>query len=193
MPAAEQVSSARMVMAMAGIGILSGILLVATYIGTLPAIERNKAAALERAAQRGVICRVLVDDVGASRFLRSRKASRLRAAGVQVVRQLPVGLLRMLFVRMDLRNHRKIAVIDGGTGYTGSMNLVDPAFFKTDAGVGRWVDVMVRLRGPAVEVLNGTFLEDWERACGVPAPDEPVTATTGCCLDIVCPPWIMDF
>ncbi|MGD9339696.1 MAG: FMN-binding protein [Chromatiales bacterium] len=49
MPAAEQVSSARMVMAMAGIGILSGILLVATYIGTLPAIERNKAAALERA------------------------------------------------------------------------------------------------------------------------------------------------
>ena len=68
----------------------------------------------------------------------------------------------MLLVRMDLRNHRKIVVIDGEIGYTGSMNLVDPAHFKTHAGVGRWVDAMARLRGPAVEVLNGTFLEDWE-------------------------------
>ncbi|NHA13799.1 cardiolipin synthase [Thioalkalivibrio sp. XN279] len=119
-------------------------------------------AALVRAAERGVVCRVLVDDVGASRFLRSRAARALRAAGVQVVSQLPVGLLRMLFVRMDLRNHRKIVVIDGEIGYTGSMNLVDPAYFKSNAGVGRWVDAMVRLRGPAVEVLNGAFLEDWE-------------------------------
>jgi cardiolipin synthase A/B len=71
-------------------------------------------------------------------------------------------LFRMLFVRMDLRNHRKIAVIDGEVGYTGSMNLVDPAHFKAGAGVGRWVDAMARLRGPAVEVLNGVFLEDWE-------------------------------
>jgi cardiolipin synthase len=63
---------------------------------------------------------------------------------------------------MDLRNHRKIVVIDGEIGYTGSMNLVDPAYFKSNAGVGRWVDAMVRLRGPAVEVLNGAFLEDWE-------------------------------
>lgn len=118
--------------------------------------------ALARAAARGVICRVLVDDVGSGEFLKSREAAGLRKVGVKVVSSLPVGLFRMLLVRMDLRNHRKIAVIDGEIGYTGSMNLVDPAYFKTSAGVGRWVDAMARLRGPAVEVLNGAFLEDWE-------------------------------
>ncbi|HUG98244.1 MAG TPA: cardiolipin synthase [Gammaproteobacteria bacterium] len=118
--------------------------------------------ALARAAARGVICRVLVDDVGSGPFLKSREVAGLRKMGVKVVSSLPVGLLRMLFVRMDLRNHRKIAVIDGEIGYTGSMNLVDPDHFKAEAGIGRWVDAMVRLRGPAVEVLNGAFLEDWE-------------------------------
>lgn len=118
--------------------------------------------ALARAAARGVICRVLVDAVGAGAFLKSREAAGLRKLGVKVVSSLPVGLLRILFVRMDLRNHRKIVVIDGEIGYTGSMNLVDPAHFKEGAGVGRWVDAMARLRGPAVEVLNGAFLEDWE-------------------------------
>ena len=118
--------------------------------------------ALARAAARGIICRVLVDDVGSGPFLKSREAEGLRKVGVKVVSSLPVGLLRMLFVRMDLRNHRKIVVIDGEIGYTGSMNLVDPEHFKTTAGLGRWVDAMARLRGPAVEVLNGAFLEDWE-------------------------------
>ena len=118
--------------------------------------------ALARAAARGVICRVLVDDVGSGAFLKSREAAGLRKIGVKVVSSLPVGLFRMLLVRMDLRNHRKIVVIDGEIGYTGSMNLVDPRHFKPEAGVGQWVDAMVRLSGPAVEVLNGAFLEDWE-------------------------------
>jgi cardiolipin synthase A/B len=119
-------------------------------------------SALARAAARGVICRVLVDDVGSGRFLKSREAAGLRKVGVQVISSLPVGLLRMLFVRMDLRNHRKIVVIDGEIGYTGSMNLVDPDWFKAGAGLGQWIDAMARFRGPAVEVLNGAFLEDWE-------------------------------
>lgn len=119
-------------------------------------------SALARAAARGVICRVLVDDVGSGSFLKSREAAGLRKVGVRIVSSLPVGLLRMLFVRMDLRNHRKIAVIDGEIGYTGSMNLVDPDHFKARSGLGRWIDAMVRLRGPAVEILNGVFLENWE-------------------------------
>jgi cardiolipin synthase len=117
--------------------------------------------ALVRAATRGVICRVLVDAIGSRPFLRSPTAERLREAGVTVRDALPGGLLRLPFVRLDLRLHRKIAVIDGRVGYTGSLNLVDPRYFKKDAGVGQWVDAMVRIEGPAVEALQITFLADW--------------------------------
>lgn len=119
------------------------------------------AEALIRAATRGVYCRVLVDAIGSRDFLRSAWRERFRAAGIEVSAALPGGIFRMLFARLDLRLHRKIVVIDGDVGYTGSLNLVDPRYFKQDSGVGQWVDAMVRIQGPAVEALGVTFLADW--------------------------------
>jgi cardiolipin synthase len=118
--------------------------------------------ALIRARARGVTCRVLLDAVGSKRFLSGKQAARLRSAGVMLQAALPAGLLRMLFVRFDLRMHRKIVVIDGEIAYMGSLNLIDPRYFKQDVGIGQWVDAMVRVRGPVVEGLGIAFLEDWE-------------------------------
>ena len=117
--------------------------------------------ALIEAAGRGVTCRVLLDAIGAKEFLQSPAAARLRTAGVQLLAALPAGLIRALFVRIDLRNHRKIAVIDGEIAYTGSQNLVDPRYFKQEEGVGEWVDAMVRVTGPVVELFTATFMNDW--------------------------------
>jgi cardiolipin synthase len=122
--------------------------------------------ALINAANRGVVCRVLLDALGSKPFLRSEGAKRLKAAGVQLALSLPVSLLTTLTTRADLRNHRKIVVIDGEIAYTGSQNLVDPRFFKQDAGVGGWIDAMVRIEGPVVESLGGTFIHDWEIVTG---------------------------
>lgn len=122
--------------------------------------------ALLRAAARGVTCRVLLDAVGSREFLGGAQAERLLEGGVRLVEALPVGLVRTFFDRIDLRNHRKIVVIDGEVAYTGSMNLADPRCFKQSAGVGQWVDAMVRVRGPAVEALGLTFLLDWELETG---------------------------
>jgi cardiolipin synthase len=119
------------------------------------------AAALERAVQRGVVCRVLLDALGSQRFLRSATAKRLRASGIQIESALPGGLWRLLFVRFDLRLHRKIVLIDDRIAWTGSLNLVDPRYFKQEARVGQWVDAMMRLEGPAVEALAITFQADW--------------------------------
>ncbi len=137
------------------------------YIWNVGGEADEVAEALRRAVRRGVICRVLVDDVGSRPFLRSPAAEKMREAGVQLHAALPGSLLRMLLVRYDLRMHRKIVVIDGEIAYTGSLNLVDPRHFKQEAGVGEWVDAMVRIRGPAVEGLAITFLEDWELETGV--------------------------
>ncbi|MRN37787.1 cardiolipin synthase [Neisseria sp. N95_16] len=116
--------------------------------------------AVEQAAARGVDCAILADDVGSSRFFKSAWYKRLRRAGVQIDKALPVGLLRTLFTRTDLRNHRKIMVVDGKIGYTGSFNLVDPRLFKRHSGVGEWVDVMMRCTGSMVLELSAVFFAD---------------------------------
>ncbi len=131
------------------------------YIWHVGGRSGDVVAALERARRRGVICRILVDALGSQAFLKSADAKRLREAGAKVHGALPGGLWRLPFIRFDLRLHRKIVLIDDRIAWTGSFNMVDPRFFKKDAGVGQWVDAMVRMRGPAVEALAITFQTDW--------------------------------
>ena len=133
-------------------------------------------AALLRAASRGVTCRVLLDAIGSAQFLKGRLLKQLKAGGVEVAFALPVSSISVFKVRPDLRLHRKIVVIDGAAGYTGSFNLVDPRLFKQDAGVGEWVDAMVRLEGPGVLALNALFRWDWEVETG---RDLPAQAESG--------------
>jgi cardiolipin synthase A/B len=118
------------------------------------------AEALMRAAKRGVACRVLVDAVGSKLFARSKLRQDMEAAGVRVVEALPVHPLRMLLARMDLRNHRKIAVIDGIIGYTGSQNIAD-AEFAIKRRFAPWVDASVRIEGPVTWDLQMLFAQDW--------------------------------
>ena len=83
-----------------------------------------------RAAKRGVACRVMIDDIGSRKFTRTELWRQMAAAGAQTRTALPVGnpLLRMLNGRIDLRNHRKVLVIDDSVTYCGSQNCADPAF-----------------------------------------------------------------
>jgi len=131
------------------------------YIWSDGGIVERLGAALMSAAGRGVKVRLLVDAIGSSAFLRGPNVTKMRDAGVEVGVALPSGFWRSLFARPDLRVHRKIAVIDGSVGYTGSLNIADPLLFKADAGVGQWVDALARVRGPAVLALYSVFLSDW--------------------------------
>jgi cardiolipin synthase len=127
------------------------------YIYADDATTRPVTEALCRAALRGVRCRVLIDAVG-SRSWRKTLMPKLEAAGVAVHETLPVGLwTRKATARFDLRNHRKVAVIDGRIGYTGSQNLV-AAKYREDLC---YEELMVRLTGPGVLELQFVFVADW--------------------------------
>lgn len=113
-------------------------------------------SALARAVKRGVECRVLIDALG-SRAWAPRVIKALKAVGVSVRLVLPVGLLRRRSARADLRNHRKIAVIDGVIGYVGSQNVVDADFNPRVTNQ----ELVVRVVGPAVLELQAVFVADW--------------------------------
>ena len=131
------------------------------YIWEAGGLADELLQAVIDAHERGVKFKVLLDGVGSKNFLRGKPARRLREAGIKVTEALHVNPVKMLFQRADIRNHRKIAVIDNRIAYTGSQNLVDPRYFKQEAGVGEWVDLMIRVEGPAVSVLDNVIAMDW--------------------------------
>ena len=112
-------------------------------------------AALGRAVERGVVCRVLVDSVGSRSGLHIL-IPKLSALGIEVREMLPVRLFSKR-ARLDLRNHRKIAIIDGRVAFTGSQNLVASDFV---AGI-TYEELVLRLTGPVVLQLQYIFATDW--------------------------------
>lgn len=132
------------------------------YIWLADTNGRKVAAAMERAAQRGVACRVIVDDLGSRDFIRSEHWSAMARAGVSLARAQPIGnlLARVLKGRVDVRNHRKIVVIDSAITYCGSQNCADPEF-AIKAKYAPWVDAVVRFEGPVARQNQQLFLKDW--------------------------------
>lgn len=129
---------------------------LATYIFANDDTGDRVLAALLAAAKRGVECRVLIDAVG-SYASASGVISKLRAGGIRAERALPVSILRPHSMRGDIRNHRKIAVIDGRTGYIGSQNIIDEA--SSTGLINK--ELVVRIVGPAVLELQAIFAADW--------------------------------
>jgi cardiolipin synthase A/B len=126
------------------------------YIFKPDASGQQVAGALSRAVQRGVKCRVILDQYASrSDFHRNGFASQMRVAGVEVVAALPSSPLR----RRDLRNHRKLAIIDDKIAFSGSQNVIN-----ADYGGRRgapWVDLSGRFTGPVVAEFATVFVMDW--------------------------------
>jgi cardiolipin synthase len=146
---------------------------------------RKVAAALARAARRGVPCRVLMDAVGSKHAL-SRLAPKMRSDGIQVQAMLPVNLFRHNAARFDLRNHRKIVIVDGCVGYTGSQNIVNAEFVKGFPNE----ELVLRATGPIVAQFQAVFLADQYFESGEPLDQSglfPDIAETGSSVAQVVP------
>jgi cardiolipin synthase len=125
------------------------------------------ADALMRAAARGVTCRAMADNLGSRGMLKSAQWKAMRDAGVKLGVALDISfpLLRAPFRRVDLRNHRKIVVIDNAITYCGSQNCADPEFL-VKAKFAPWVDAVMRSEGPIAQQNQRLFAIDWMSATG---------------------------
>lgn len=120
------------------------------------------AEALIRAAKRDVKCRAMVDALGSRDLIESELWRDMESAGVELRVGLPIDnwLKTIIFGRIDLRNHRKITIIDGKITYCGSQNCADPEF-RVKAKYAPWADIMLRLEGPIVNQNQLLFASDW--------------------------------
>lgn len=141
------------------------------YIFWSDPVTRGVIDALNRATKRGVQVRVLADAVGSRPLFRHGDCITLRDGGVKLCAALPVTPWRRRLARLDLRNHRKLAVIDGRLAYCGSHNVVGPTYGGL-VGKRTWKDLTGRFTGPVVNQLQLTFLDDWAFETGEEI-DEP--------------------
>ncbi|MCW3158299.1 cardiolipin synthase [Micropruina sonneratiae] len=132
-------------------------------------------AALEEAAARGVEVRVLLDHwANRSKPYYKQTLAQLDAMGASWRLMLPVMPLKGHYQRPDLRNHRKLLVVDGEVAFTGSQNLTDSTY-NLPVNIRRglhWVDLMVRRDGPVVASVNAVFLGDWYSETNEILPEE---------------------
>ena len=132
--------------------------------------------ALVRAVERGVKVRLLFDHLGSKGIPGYKEfTARLDTTGIEWHPMLPIAPLKR---RPDLRNHRKILVIDGAVAFTGSQNLIEPGYNKPkNHKLGReWVELVARVEGPVVSSLNLLFATDWYSETGVKLAEELGTA-----------------
>lgn len=154
---------------------------LSTYIMETGPLGRSFVDALCAAVKRGVDVRVLVDGVG-EKYSWPRASTLLKKAGVPVAVFLPPKLFPPQ-LSINLRNHRKVLVTDGITGFTGGMNIGRRHMAESD-NPRRVTDLHFRFMGPVVAQLQGAFLEDWGFATG--KYDAPLTVHEQCEGDCLC-------
>ncbi|HEY6284601.1 MAG TPA: cardiolipin synthase, partial [Ktedonobacteraceae bacterium] len=122
-------------------------------------------AAMERAVNRGIKVRVLMDHLGSRKYPNFKKMrAHLTAAGIENHLMLQLHFFGSNYTRPDLRNHRKIVVIDGQVAFTGSQNLIKRNYFRKDA---IYYDELVALvKGPIAAQLEAAFVTDWYSETG---------------------------
>ncbi|HEX6149839.1 cardiolipin synthase [Nocardioides sp.] len=145
------------------------------YISAWDDVTSPVFEAMARAAERGVMVRLLFDHLG-SRGIPGYGdfVAKLQGTGIEWHPMLPIRPFKGEWRRPDLRNHRKILVIDGTVAFTGSQNLIEPGYNKPkNHQAGRqWVELMAKVEGPAATALNVLFATDWYSETGVKLGDE---------------------
>ncbi len=149
---------------------------LSTYIFETKTIGRDLIVALGQASERGVDVRVLIDAIG-ERYARPRATKLLKKyPKVKTARFLPLSLSRR-GLNINLRNHRKLLVVDGQVGFTGGMNIGRRHLVEDPKNRKKTVDVHFAISGPSAGVIADVFLEDWRFSVGDEVQEKPIANT----------------
>ncbi|OQM34408.1 hypothetical protein AOQ89_00770 [bacterium endosymbiont of Pedicinus badii] len=136
------------------------------YIWNSKGIVYKVTKELINAAKRGVCCRIILDDAGSKKFFKSKNYKLFLSYGINIVKAFKINIFSLFITRIDLRQHKKMIIIDEKQAYIGSMNMVDPCFFKKNIGIGNWIDIMIKIHGPIIFYIKMIFNCDWEFETG---------------------------
>ena len=136
-----------------------------TYVFTDGEIADRFVSALAKAAQRGVVVRIILDPIGSS--LDSKRSQVLKDAGAKLAWFNPLGFFSL--EEYNYRTHRKTLVIDGDIAFTGGMGVADH-WLGHAQDRDHWRDTHFSIKGPAVRALDGSFYENWIETGGLSAP-----------------------
>ncbi len=134
------------------------------YILARDAATEDFFVAMADAARRGVVVRVLYDHIGSRKYPGFRQMNEsLTADGIQWHQMMPIKPLRGRWRRPDLRNHRKLLVVDSQVAFMGSQNLIDSSYLMpANLRIGRhWHDLNIEVSGPIISSLEAVFALDW--------------------------------
>lgn len=131
------------------------------YIFRMDNLGKTLIDELSKKVKDGVEVRFVVDAMG-SKSIRNKDIKYIRSLGIKFHIFFP-GILPLINIRLNFRNHRKIVVIDGEVGYVGGFNVGDEYVNKGDQ-FDYWRDTHIRIKGKAVNELNKRFILDWDYA-----------------------------
>ncbi|QJC36809.1 cardiolipin synthase [Enterobacteriaceae endosymbiont of Donacia vulgaris] len=118
------------------------------------------------AAKRGVKCYIMLDYIGSKNFFYSYWYQLMTKVGICIVKSLKITIFNFFHSRIDLRQHKKIILIDNEIVYVGSMNMIDSKYLKKNTKLIKWIDLMVRITGPVVNTISIIYSYDWEIETG---------------------------
>ncbi len=123
---------------------------------------------LINASKRGVDCKIILDAIGSINFFKTDWPLLMINEGIQIVKYLEIKFNNLIFNRLDLRQHKKIILIDNNIIYTGSMNLIDDSYFNKNIYLGIWIDLMIKIKSKLLgNIINIIFSYDWELQTGI--------------------------
>ncbi|WMC18113.1 MAG: cardiolipin synthase [Enterobacteriaceae bacterium PSmelAO1] len=120
--------------------------------------------ALINASKRGLCCRIILDSIGCFSFLYSKYPKIMRKAGIEIVEAFKINVFWVFLRRIDIRQHKKLILIDNNISYIGSMNMIDNNYYKNK--INKFIDIMIRFEGKISNIMSIVYGFDWEMETG---------------------------